>query len=196
MNHYTQITAEGAIKGVSKKDFDTLVSMLDGTGIEAELWEPVNDKAGEVVKGNLYLYSEEFFDEETFIESGAIEFIGALLKKRKVEYLELGMSFSGSKAAAGSAGGTAVRIYDNGDLVWSERVWPSDKPKKQKVWVLTDADFQTCEVFANRKDGETFGKENFDGTTVNRVKSTETVFQNDADEVVAILIQKTVQGGK
>lgn len=67
------------------------------------------------------------------------------------------------------------------------------KSKPQKVWVLSDADFATCEVFADRKSGETFMKENFAGD-LERVKKTESVITDEGGEVIAILIQKTVKG--
>lgn len=136
MNHYTNVTAQEVIPGVQVNDCDELAEKLEGTGLDAELWNCQGKGKNE--KGDLYIFGEAgHFDEELFIESGAVECIGRILKKSKKSYLELGMAFYGDKARPNTCDGTAIRITADGDLVWAERVWPSKKkPKKQKVWVI------------------------------------------------------------
>lgn len=130
MNYYTQITAEDTIPNVSVKDYKELTEKLEGTGLSAELWNRKGSNKNE--KGDLYIYGEDYF----FIENGAVECIGHILKKSKKEYIEMGLAFYADKARPSSCGGTALRITSDGDLVWSERVWPTKESKKQKVWVI------------------------------------------------------------
>ncbi len=137
MNHYTQVTAKDTIPGVTPNDFEELKDKLEGTGLSAELWN-VKGK-GKREKGDLYLYSEEFFDEEDFTNSGALPIIGRLLKAAKMKHVQLGMACYGSKAAKDSSGGAEFRIYADGHLTWAETrfpEYPPKKPKAQKVWVI------------------------------------------------------------
>ncbi|HUM35094.1 MAG TPA: hypothetical protein PKX32_07455 [Candidatus Saccharicenans sp.] len=137
MNHYTTVTAEGIIKGVSKTTLVDLNEILDGTGLDAS-FSNVSTKHGQDY-GDLYISGEEHFDEELFIERGAPEFIGRILKKKKIPHLDFGVAFTGSKAAPESAGGTEFRIYADGHMAYAEQSYPDyppKKPKKQKVWVI------------------------------------------------------------
>lgn len=137
MNHYTTVTAEGVIKDVSKTSLVDLTEILDGTGLDTTLTNITTEHGQDY--GDLYIYGEEHFDEELFVERGAPEAIGQILKKRKIPHLDFGVAFTGSKAAPESAGGSEFRIYADGHMAWAEQSYPdypAKKPKKQKVWII------------------------------------------------------------
>jgi hypothetical protein len=194
MNCYTQITAEGSVKEVSINNFEDLKEKLENTGLDAELW---NRKGiGKNTKGEIYFFGEEYFDEETFIENGCPEAIGEILTKAKLPHLDFGVSFYGDKARPNSDGGGKFRIYADGHLAWGEMnfpEYPAKKPKKQKVWVLTDSNFENCEVFSTREAGEEYGKKHFPELKMTRDGKSQTLFLDDNDSVEVILSQKTIQ---
>lgn len=134
MNHYTTVTAEGSIEGVSVADFEELKEAIEHTGLNAELgvvYTGTLRKQKEVP--TLYIFGEENFDVDLFNERGAPEIIGKILKKAKLPHFEFGVAFHGSKAAPESAGGTAFRIYADGHMSWQEHIWPKYTPKKPKA---------------------------------------------------------------
>jgi hypothetical protein len=129
MNCYTQVTAENSVEGVSVKDFEGLKEILEDTGLDAELWYVVKGK-GKNGKGQLYIFGEEYFNEETFIENGCPEAIGKILKKAKMPYLEFGIAFYGNRARPSSSGGGKFRIYADGHLAWAELKFPKYTAKQ------------------------------------------------------------------
>jgi hypothetical protein len=128
MNCYTQVTAEGTVKGVSVNDFEDLKEKLENTGLDAELWDI--KRKGKHEKGDLYLFGEEYFDESLFIEKGCLKTIGKILTKAKVPYLDFGISFYGNRFRPSSAGGGKFRIYADGHLAWAELKFPKYTAKK------------------------------------------------------------------
>jgi hypothetical protein len=194
MNNYVVITAEDSVEGVSARDFEKLKEKLEGTGLDAELWDTKGKGKNE--KGQLYIFGEEYFDEEAFIENACPEAIGEILKKAKVPHLDFGIAFYGSKACPDSAGGGKFRVYDDGHLAWAELIfpeYPAKKPKKQKVWVLTSSNFEDCEVFLTREAGEEYGRKHFFELKMTRDGKSRTLFLDDNGSIEVILSQRTIQ---
>jgi hypothetical protein len=71
--------------------------------------------------------------------------------------------------------------------------YPANKPKKQKVWVLTDSNFENCEVFSTREAGEEYGKKHFPELKMTRDGKSQTLFLDEDEGIEVILLQKTIQ---
>jgi hypothetical protein len=125
MNQYTEIVASDTI-ACSKEDFEQLKALMDGVD------DPDREYHGMVVElGNeLHMFSEEDGVLESVPEA-AMKFIGTIIQKANQPYWEFGIAYTASRKAPGCFGGSAARIYPNGDLVFADTTWPEAPTEPQ-----------------------------------------------------------------
>ena len=124
-NSYAILTANETVK-CSQADYDRLVEQLEKEASE-ELFrnEDFDDPSGvdfEYYKddGDLYIYSDEGGASPENISKELLTIIGEIVGKAGLPYLECGIAYYCDKARPGSAGGSAVRFYPDGELVFGK----------------------------------------------------------------------------
>lgn len=121
MNYQTNGVLTEVLK-CSKIDYQKLKNMLEkqvmNTGVNCIYMERE--------KGVL-LFGDEFFAPEELNEKTK-RFLGKIIKKAKLQYVEFGIAFTADKITVGSHGGTTCIITDDGSVAYQI-------PEKKYTWV-------------------------------------------------------------
>ena len=118
-NYYTSATAEKAIP-CTQLEFETFRRILGSSDEDADYFHGFEcEQHGE----EIYFFSEEETSEDVLPDE-FFDALGQLLTRLSLPHLEFGVSYSCSKNAPGSCGGSSFRIMANGSLVYEQRTWP------------------------------------------------------------------------
>lgn len=116
-NNYTMLTAEKTVP-CTQEQFDKLQAALQAcenneecinTGIDMELYDECE----------VYIFGEYGADPDTLSDE-FLGLLGKLLRAAGMEYLECGIAWTCDKMRMDSHGGTSIRFYPDGQLVWAE----------------------------------------------------------------------------
>jgi len=118
-NNYSQVAAVTTL--VCTEEEATIIKEL--LAKSEEEGDTYHGFTTEFSRGELYLFAEESGTPEELPEE-ALEFIGKLITKNNLPYLEFGYAFTCSKMRPGEFGGGQFRIYPSGVIVWPGIVWP------------------------------------------------------------------------
>ena len=119
MNYYTEVVADDTI-AASQEDFAELKNLLE---FHDDFDDVYHGMEVEYYQGQVHMFCEENGDLEGLPEAVTVH-IGKMLTKANLPYWQFGISYTASRKAPGSRGGTFARITPEGSVIFPDTVWP------------------------------------------------------------------------
>lgn len=123
MNNYMKVIPDRALR-CTREDADAITAVLENGdehifhGFEFEYTSHGDHGEGALLARENGTWTE--------LPRDALRLVGGLIAQNQLSYLEFGVSFSADRLVYDSCGGTAFRIYPNGELVERTERWVLD----------------------------------------------------------------------